>query len=80
MSIKHKTKLILSTFILSLYVAFYVIERLGYFDRLSPMGALATGFALAFVGGIVVGVTVFYLWTCRKARRGGVAKLEEHAV
>jgi hypothetical protein len=80
LSIDHKIKIILSTLILLLYVVIYLVERGGYADTLSPAAALTTGLVLAFAGGIVVGVTSFYLWDLwKKARRGGAAKPEEHA-
>jgi hypothetical protein len=51
---------------MALYAAAYIFDRGGYAEQLSPLSALAVGFALAFSAGMVVGATGFYLghrWT-----------------
>lgn len=74
MSIQYKAKLIVISLILALYIAWFEVDQSGIVSSLSPGAVLAAELALAFAGGIVVGITAAYLWTLRTIRHDGAAR------
>jgi hypothetical protein len=79
MSIQYKNELIVTGCILILYIGASLASHAGYVQQLTDVAALALGLALAFVGGIIVGATIVYVWTCMKKQRGAASSSEEHA-